>query len=296
MKLSALLFRKILPMNTLTLCILMYVVLCLLIFFFHRRLIYYPFSEFVSSPAEEGLIYKDVYFAAADGPKIHGWIVEPSLGPVGGDSAGGAAVAARPARANLLFFHGNGGNISYSVEALRTFAAMGYRTLIIDYRGYGRSEGRACEKGLYRDAEAALRFFCDEYGLKADEVVYVGRSLGAGVALELALREKPAALVLESPLASVREMAGVIGYLFPLRLLVVDRFDNIGKVGKLDCPLLVIHSREDEVVPYKQGFRVFEAAPEPKEFIEIRGSHDDGYYESGSAYVEGFMRFVEEVK
>jgi uncharacterized protein len=283
MKMPAFLIRKILPMNTLTFCILVYAVLCLLVFFFHRRLIYFPYSALVSTPSEAGLDYRDVFFDAADGPKIHGWIVEPFPG------ATGAVVSPR---ANLLFFHGNGGNLSYSVEALRTFAVMGYRTLAIDYRGYGRSGGSPHEEGLYRDAEAALRFFCDEYGLRADEVVYVGRSLGGGVALELALREKPAALVLESPFASIRDMAGMMGYLFPLRLLLGDRYDNVGKVGGLDCPLLVIHSGEDEVVPFRQGVRVFEAAAEPKEFIEIRGGHDEGYYESGSVYTEGFMQFV----
>jgi pimeloyl-ACP methyl ester carboxylesterase len=277
-----------------------YAVLCLFVAFFQKRFIYYPFADLIATPKQVGVPFRDVFFEAADGVRIHGWIVEPAAGPFGesGESAGNPGEAApRPAgpvRANVLFFHGNGGNISYSMETVALFAQLGFRTLFVDYRGYGRSDGRPGERGLHADAEGALDFFCSECGLEPGEIVYVGRSLGGAVALELALRRPPAALVLESPFVSVRAMAGMVRYLLPLQVLLTDRFDNLSRIPGLAVPLLVIHSREDEIVPYGHGRRLFEAAPEPKEFLDIIGDHNGGYHLSGDLYWKGISRFVAE--
>jgi len=255
-----------------------YAVLCLVVVFFHKRFIYYPFADLIGTPKQVGVPFRDVFFEAADGVRIHGWIVEPDGDPV---------------RANVLFFHGNGGNISYSMDTVALFAQLGFRAFFVEYRGYGRSDGRPDEKGLHADAAGALKYFCGEYGLEPKDVVYVGRSLGGGVALKLALRSPPAALVLESPFTSIREMAGAARYLLPLQILIFDRFDNLAGIPNLAVPLLVVHSREDEIVPFFHGRRLFEAAPEPKEFLEILGDHNGGYHLSGELYQTGLSRLVE---
>jgi fermentation-respiration switch protein FrsA (DUF1100 family) len=255
-----------------------YAVLCLVVVFFQKRFIYYPFADLIGTPKQVGVPFRDVFFEASDGVRIHGWIVEPKENPV---------------RASVIFFHGNGGNISYSMETAALFANLGFRAFMVDYRGYGRSDGRPGEKGLYADAEGALAFFCGEYGLEPRDVVYIGRSLGGGVALELALRRPPAALVLESPFTSIRDMAGAVRFILPLQILLVDRFDNLAKMPRLAVPLLVVHSPEDEIVPFSHGRRLFEAAPEPREFLEIMGDHNGGYDLSGELYWSGLKRFVD---
>jgi fermentation-respiration switch protein FrsA (DUF1100 family) len=305
-----------------------------------KRFIYIPFAEIAATPDQAGLDYRDVFFEAGDRTRIHGWIVEPLPGWDGGAPAGDGSLAAEPAavgaapdgvsaaaaapaaggsalavRGHLLFFHGNGGNVSYSMDALRVFAEKGFRTFIIDYRGYGRSEGSPGEAGLYADAEAALETFCTECGVTPAEIVYVGRSLGGGVALELALRRPPAALILESPFTSIREMAGMMRYILPVQWILTDKFDNLTKIGRLATPLLVIHSPEDEIVPFDHGRRLFDAAGGAgsgaagsaagsgpgggtvggrlhKEFLEIRGDHNGGFAESGDLYADGFTGFV----
>ena len=225
------------------------------------RFIYYPSRALAADPASVGLGFRDVTFAAADGVQLHGWLI------------------AGRAPTTLLYSHGNGGNIGDRVRIARLLVdQLGVGVFMYDYRGYGRSQGAPSEAGLVSDAVAARAALLRE-GVAAEHVVYLGRSLGAAVTVDLALAHPPRGVVLEAPFASVRAMANSVlpgvGYLFR------TRWDSLAKIRALKAPLLVIHGEGDEVVPFAQGRALFEAAPAPKTFVTLRGSR---HYELEAAW------------
>jgi uncharacterized protein len=218
-----------------------------------RRFIYYPSRPLAADPSSVGLAFRDVAFTAADGVRLHGWLI-PGRTPT-----------------TLLYSHGNGGNIGGRVAIARLLAdQLGVGLFMYDYRGYGRSEGAPSEAGLVSDALGARAALLRE-GVAAEHVVYFGRSLGAAVTLDLALAHPPRAVVLESPFASVRAMASTV--LPGGGLLFRTRWDSLAKIPGLRAPLLMLHSDADETIPYAQGRALFAAAPEPKTFFTIRGAH-----------------------
>jgi fermentation-respiration switch protein FrsA (DUF1100 family) len=236
-----------------------------------RSLIYYPTRRLEATPREHGLAFEDVRVTAEDGIRLHGWYV-PGSRPV-----------------TVLWCHGNAGNISHRVENLRLLHdRLGVGTLLFDYRGYGESDGTPSEAGTYRDARAYRAWLRQR---TSGRVVYFGRSLGAAVAAALAAEDPPAALVLETPFTSVRAMANATlpgaGYLFR------TRYDTLGTVGGIRAPVLVLHGDADEVVPFRHGQAVFEAAREPKWFFRIPGAHhNDTYAVGGGPYWDAWASFL----
>jgi uncharacterized protein len=227
------------------------------------RFIYYPSRTLAADPASVGLRFRDVTFAAADGVDLHGWLI------------------AGRTPTTLLYSHGNGGNIGDRVRIARLLVEqLGVGVFMYDYRGYGRSAGAPSEAGLVSDAVAARAAMLRE-GIRAEHLIYFGRSLGSAVTVDLALVHPPRGVVLESPFTSVRAMGNAVlpgaGYLFR------TRWDSLGKIGGLRAPLLVIHGESDEVVPFAQGRALFDAAPEPKAFVTLRGSR---HYELEAAWSE----------
>lgn len=244
-------------------------------YFQQPRMIFYPMPVLESTPAQWGLVYEDVALQAADGVRLHGWYV-PAAG----------------AEQVLLFFHGNAGNISHRRASLEIFHRLGLNVLMIDYRGYGQSEGSPDEAGLYRDAMAAWDYLIDERGFAADEVVIFGRSLGGAVAVQLASQVPARGLIVESSLSSARDFARVV---FPLlsRLIVLRYdFNSVAKLPQVQAPVLVLHSPEDEVMPFHLGERVFAAAPEPKLFVRLRGDHNNGFYLSQPEYEQALAEWL----
>ena len=236
-----------------------------------RGLIYHPSTTLEGTPAAFGLEYEDVEVTTADGVEIHGWLVP---GP-------------RPA--TLLYCHGNAGNISHRLPKIEMLHnRLGLSILIFDYRGYGRSKGVPDEEGTYSDARA-MRAWIE--ARSSEPVVYLGASLGAAVAAALAAEDPPAALVLEAPFVSVQAMASATlpgaGWLFR------TRYDTLGMISRARAPLLVLHGDADEVVPYRQGRAVFDAATEPKVFATIPGAHhNDAHEVGGDVYWEAWSAFL----
>jgi fermentation-respiration switch protein FrsA (DUF1100 family) len=226
-------------------------------------------------PDAIGLAHETVEIATEDGIKLHGWFV-PSPAP----------------RGVVLFFHGNAGNISHRLDSLKIFHDLNFSTLIIDYRGYGASEGRVSEQGTYRDAEAAWRYLTERRGVPASQIVLFGRSLGGAVAAYLASRHAPAALVVESGFVSVPDMAAVLYPWLPARWLARIRFPTGEFLGAASCPVLIVHSRDDEIIPYDQGEALFERAGEPKQFLTLRGDHNGAFLLSGRHYRDGLDGFL----
>ena len=223
-------------------------------------LAFFPSRALLWTPAAAELRFDDVVFEAEDGERLHGWWI-PALRP--------------PSIGHLLYCHGNGGNIGDRVPQARALADAGLDVLLFDYRGYGRSSGSPDEPGTYRDGRAALRALLSRPGVDAGRVVYLGESLGGGVALALALESPPLGLVLESTFTSVREMARLHYPLVP-RALVPDAYPNLARIAGLRAPLLVIHGERDEVVPLAHGQALFASAPEPKWLRVVAGAgHND---------------------
>jgi hypothetical protein len=256
-----------------------YVALVLILFFFQSHLLYLPnvpSRDVVATPDDAGLAYESVTITTEDGVTLDGWFIP-----------------GRPARGALLFFHGNAGNISHRLDSLKIFNELGLTTLIFDYRGYGRSGGQPSEEGTHRDAEAVWRFVTEGRRVPAREVVLFGRSLGAAVATHLATRHTPGALIIESAFTSIPDLAAEVYPFLPARWLARFRYSTQADLASVSCPLLIVHSRDDEIIPFAHGQRLFAAANEPKRLLELRGGHNDGFLVSRRIYTDGLHTFLE---
>lgn len=243
-----------------------------------QAMLYLPDKQLSLVPNTYGFPSEELHLTTEDGATIYGWYISADKASSNGKV--------------LLLCHGNAGNISNRLEKAKLLRPLGLAVLLFDYRGYGRSAGTPSEQGTYRDAEAAYRFLVDKKGYRPDQIVIYGESLGCAVALELARRHPPAALILESPFTSILDMGKKIFPYLPLRWILRYHYDNLGKIGGLQCPLLIMHSPQDDVVPFEMGRRLFEAAPRPKTFFELRGSHNDGFLDAGDAYPKAVKDFL----
>ena len=252
-----------------------YVAFTGLIFIFQSSFIYYPERTISTDPSNIGLSFKNVSFETTDRVKLFGWFI-----PCDG------------ARGVILFCHGNAGNISHRLDSIQIFHRLGLDVLIFDYRGYGQSEGKPSEIGTYLDAEAAWQYLVKERQVMPDKIIVFGRSLGGAVVAHQARTHKPGALILESTFTSVPDLAANVYPFLPVKLMSLFKYDTAGYLKGVTCPILIVHSPDDEMMPYKHGQRLFEAANEPKEFLEISGSHNEGFIISGKHYEEGLDAFI----
>jgi len=248
---------------------------CAVAWLFQGRIIYQPRERLVMTPADAGIPYEDLMLETDDGVTVNAW-----FSPL------------PQSEKALLFCHGNAGNMSHRMESLSIFRRLGFNVLLFDYRGYGKSGGKPSEEGLYEDARAALAEL-RRRGFEPAETVFFGRSLGGAVAALMALEETPAALVLESTFTSLPAMGARYFPFLPARLILKDRFDTLSVIGRISCPVLVVHSPEDEIAPFDHGRRLFEEAAGPKKFLEIHGDHNGGFVLSGKVYVDGLQRFLD---
>jgi hypothetical protein len=253
------------------------------LFLFQERLIYFPTRAWIATPGDIGLPYEEVWLETADGVKLSGWLIPLRQGQ---------AKAVNSARGVVLFLHGNGGNISHRLGSLELFHRLGLSILIIDYRGYGQSEGSPGEQGTYLDAEAAWRYLVEEQQIPANQIIVFGESLGGGVAAWLAQTHAPRGLILVSAFTSVPDMGAQVYPFLPVRLLARVHYNTLARLPEIHCPVLIVHSRDDEVVPYSHGQQLFAAANAPKEFLEIRGGHNEGLMISAAQYEAGLADFI----
>lgn len=233
-----------------------------LVYVFQSHLVFFPSTgrEAVVTPQSYGLRYESVSIRTADGETLDAWWVP-----------------AENARGTVLFFHGNAGNISHRVDYLQMFHRLRFSTLIVDYRGYGKSSGTPSEAGTYRDAEAAWEHLRHARLAQPRDIVIAGESLGAAVATRLAADESPRAVLLFSTFTSVPDLGAQVYWFLPVRLLSRFDYDNLANLKRIRAPVFIAHSRDDDIVPYAHGRRLFETAAEPKAFLEMRGGHNDGF-------------------
>ena len=252
-----------------------WVLLSLLLYLFQPKFVYFPQSEIDFTPDMAGLTYEDIYFKTEDDIDLNGWFI-----PV------------EDAKRTLLFFHGNGGNISHRLDSIKIFHELGLSVFIIDYRGYGQSQGTTSEQGTYRDAEAAWRYLTESRGIPDKEIIVFGRSMGAGVATWLASQYTPNLLILESAFTSIADMGRHYYPYLPTHLLIRIKYSSIDRIESIQCPILFSHSQTDEIVPYEFGVQLFKQAQEPKMFLELQGGHNDGFIVSGRSYINGINEFI----
>lgn len=262
----------------LLLCLVGYGALVALVYTFQERLVYFPPRPLLQTPAAAGYRYEDVWLQTADGVRLHGWFIP-----------------AADARGTLLFFHGNASNISHLMVEVTSFHDLGLNTLLIDYRGYGQSEGQPNEAGTYQDAAAAWRYLTEERQIPPAEIIVAGRSLGGGVAAWVAETYSPRALVLEATFTSLPDVGANAYPLLPVRLLSRNRYPTIERLPRLSLPVLILHSRDDDVIPFSHGQQLYAAAREPRTFVVLRGNHNVGFQISGKLYRDAWQTFLDEV-
>jgi fermentation-respiration switch protein FrsA (DUF1100 family) len=232
-------------------------------------LVYFPERELYGDPSDAGLRFTDLTIPTEDGERLHAWWIPTGV---------------TPARAHLVFFHGNAGNVSHRVEHARALSAAGLDLLLVDYRGYGQSTGRPSEEGLHRDARASVGALRSGQHVDPARLVYMGESLGAAVALRLALEDPPLACVLQSAFTSLRDI-GRVHYPAALASLAGDAYPSLERIRRLRAPVLILHGAQDEIVPVAHGRALFDAAPEPRRLEIVEGAgHNDLVHVMGSAY------------
>jgi uncharacterized protein len=243
--------------------------------------VFYPSREIEATPAELGLAYEEVYINTKDFVTLHGWLIH----------ARPNASQLSSYNANLIFLHGNAGNIGDRLGKIELFHQLGLNILIIDYRGYGKSTGRPSEKGMYNDALAAYDYLVKRPDIAARPIVAYGASLGGAAAIDLATKRSLSHLIIDSSFSSAADMAKIIYPSIP-SFLIKTKLDSITKVQKVLIPKLFFHSSEDEVVPIALGEKLYDASPEPKEFVKISGSHNDGHIHSEKLVFQAITRFL----
>lgn len=240
-----------------------------------QQSLYHPRANIEQTPSEYKIPYEEVEIETDDGQRLYGWYI-PASG----------------AQVTIMYFHGNAGNISDRLHKVSFFHELGVNFLIVDYRGYGRSTGKPSEKGFYLDAKAQYDYLVARKHLKPDAIVAYGKSLGVGVAIELAVREKIRSLILEGGFDSVVSVAQDIYPFLPVRFIVSQNYDNARKISRITVPKLIVHGLQDDVMPIKYGKRLFDAAAAPKQFLAFPGGHNEDIYVVSEEYKQKLRSFL----
>jgi fermentation-respiration switch protein FrsA (DUF1100 family) len=240
-----------------------------------NKSLFFPLSEIEVTPKSVKLPYVDASLKTKDGVLLNGWYLP-----------------FKNSKFTILFCHGNAGNIGNRVEKIEMLYKLGLSVFIFDYRGYGKSEGRPSEEGLYLDTEAAYDYLTKDLGIVPLNVVLYGESLGCATAVYLASERKVGAVILEGGFSSVRDVARKY-YPFIPSFIISDKFNSLSRIGKIEVPKLFIHGKDDEIIPFKLAVKLFDLAPQPKRFLELVGWHNTVFLDSKEKYLSSVSSFLE---
>jgi hypothetical protein len=245
-----------------------------------RRLLYLPFGP-VATPVQAGVPSAEVLAVPTeDGLTLAAWFVP---------------AAAEHPRATVIIFNGNAGNRSFRAVIAAHLVDAGYNVCLFDYRGYGGNGGSPSEAGLLVDGRAVRAAIGARPDVDYRRIVYLGESLGTGVAVALAVEASPLALVLRSPFTSITDVAAHHYWFLPVRALLRDRFDSRVRIGQVGCPIAIVAGDRDRVIPIGFSRRLFDAAPQPKTFVTVPGAdHNDADLAAGSAIVDALTWVMEQ--
>jgi len=249
------------------------------LYFHQEKYVYHPEKIWKATPASEGLPYEDLKLRSSDRVELSAWYVPSAV-----------------SKGSVIFFHGNARNMSSDLDALKMFHGFGFNVLTVDYRGYGKSQGSPDEQGTYRDAQAAWDWLVRSKQESSDRIVICGRSLGAAIAADLALKNVPKALILEAAFSSLRDAAQELYPYFPVKFLTRYRYNTLGKLKDIRCPILIVHSRDDELIGFHHAQRLYAAVRGKKDFIELGGPHKGGYQPTIGKYQQGIKRFLDALR
>ncbi|MEA2016192.1 MAG: alpha/beta hydrolase [Actinomycetota bacterium] len=253
-----------------------YVVSALHKYFAQSAYVYSSKREVAANPFDLKLYFEEVILKTSDGINLCGWFI-PS----------------RNSRKVMLFLHGNGGNISSRLTLIDYFnRRVGLSVFIIDYRGYGKSEGRITEAGTYLDARAAWDYLTVSKKIKPEDIIIYGRSLGGPIAARLAGEVDAKLLILDSTFTSIKDIAAEMYPYLPVRRFFKYDYPTLSYIKSVKCPLMVIHSSGDDHVPFSHALKLYDIAKEPKQFLKISGTHSKNYVKSREAYIEGVKSFI----
>ncbi len=255
--------------------ILAIILLMVYVRYIESRSIFFPMKKIEFTPGLVNLAFEDVYITTSDNIKLNGWFIPCDN-----------------ARYTFLFCHGNAGNIGHRIEKIIIFREIGVNVFIIDYRGYGNSEGKPSERGIYLDAKAGYDYLVNTRKIKPEHIILFGESIGGAAVIDLASKVKVGALITEEAFSSARDMARRI-YPFLPSFLYSVKLDSLTKIKKVDAPKLIIHSVNDEIVPFALGKKLFNAAKEPKQLVEIMGSHNTAFLDSKEKYTRSIEVFIQ---
>jgi uncharacterized protein len=239
-----------------------------------RQNIYFPIKEVANTPDQVGMDYREVYFNTSDSKAIHSWFIP-----------------AEAAEFTILLSHGNAGNIGHRLDKIKILHDIGLDVFIYDYRGYGKSKGFPSEKGFYRDIHGAYDYLVKEAGIPHEKIILYGESIGGAVSLELARSMPVAGLITENTFTSIKDMVKNVFPFIP-HFIFSSRFDSADKIQHVHCSKLIMHSVDDEIVPFSQGEKLYSAAAQPKFFLRLRGGHNTAFLNSMKIYKEGISYFV----
>lgn len=251
-----------------------YLALIGILYILQDKLLYHPSAHLSGTPSAIQVEWEDVYFKTADGLRLHGWYLPHE-----------------ESEYVVIFSHGNGGNISDRLQLLEWMNKSGISVFIYDYRGYGKSEGTPTEKGLYQDIEAAWRYLTRNQSYDPSRIILFGRSLGGAVSANLAQKVDAGGLVLESAFTNLKDIASEAYPMVPSGL-VRSKFPTLDYLSQSNAPVMVMHSRDDPLIGFHHGRELYEKAPEPKTFVELRGGHNNNFVESREVYFRAWKEFI----
>ncbi len=255
-----------------------YIIVCIYIYFVQDNMVFYPTDDIAVTPEEVHLQYEEIFLKAGEKDSICAWFFSKEINYL--------------THKTIIFADGNAGNMSYRLESVLFLNQIGANVLMFDYRGYWKSSGKPTENATYEDAMACYNWLIDVKGFKPENIIIFGRSLGGAVAVDLATKVKCGGLIVESSFTSAPEMAAHVFPFFPVRFLSKYKFDSINKIKNVNCQLLVTHSTEDDIIPFKMGQMLFDEAKEPKYFVQLSGGHNDREYLRDPAYIEAITKMT----
>ncbi len=269
--------------------VLAYIGLAIALYFGQANMVFMPSKDVLDTPKSIGLKFEDIQLTTKDNVNLSAWFV-----PAKDNNPIGKAV--------ILFCHGNGGNIGNRVSYLPIFKDLGLATFLFDYRGYGKSEGQPTEEGTYKDVEAAWQYLTQERKIPPQKIIIYGESLGGAIASYIAQttaqqnpQNSPAGLILASTFTSISDRAAELYPFLPIRLLSKFSYNSIERLPNIKIPVLVIHSTEDEIIPFHHGEKNFQVANAPKKLVKLRGDHNGGFLDSLETYRNGINEFTQKI-
>ena len=257
---------------TLSSLIVAYVVLIIFIYFYQRNLLYHP-SENNYQNDKIQFNYDEVFIKVDEKIKLKSWLIKKDFKKL----------------KTLVIFHGNAGHLSNRIYKLNELYKLDINILLISWRGFSGNKGSPTEQNLYKDAEATIKWL-NEQEIKNNQIILYGESLGSGVAVEIGKKNNFNSIILESPFTSIENSAKIYYPYLPVKLLLKDKFNSISKITMINIPILIMHGKKDDVVPFSMGKQLFEKANSPKHSYFT--SDDDHMMEFNSSLLKEIKDFI----